>query len=231
MADSQSSPFLINSSSPTEVGTSYEEPFGMDSDHENDVSVHLPSQLSDSNAEDTFIDTSEIEVEFALTGNVSGTSSDETWKDAVDNLKDLTVRFQTQFPPLVCPWAFMSHEERYQRVVGQIERVLLSQIRNGLVQGETELSFTYPDYSDWSCVKYHPGYGLLPNMNSPKMVNTRLENRGSAAKYSLIVLTLWSILELFDQDSFVTKRELYYQHINDYRSQVGQHFFHFGLCS
>ncbi|XP_059086270.1 meiotic recombination protein SPO11-like isoform X2 [Tigriopus californicus] len=126
----------------------------------------------------------------------------------------------THFPPMVCPWTFMSHEERYQRVVGQIEGLLLSQIQNGMVQGDAPLGFTYPDYSDWSQVQYHPGYGLRPNLSASRMITTRLENRGSATKYSLIVLTLWSILELFDQDSFVTKRELYYQHINHYRSQV-----------
>ncbi len=84
-------------------------------------------------------------------------------------------------------------------------------------------AFVYPNLASWNNVRFCPRRGLLPRFDEhgEALVKTvtALNHRGSARKYSLLLLMLWEVRRLCLEGSFSTRRDVYYRYPNDFSSQ------------
>ena len=130
-------------------------------------------------------------------------------------------------PPSPSPWSLLDKDEARARAMEAVETEVEKQLEAFMEDGRLE--FAYPKLSSPRNVRFDPLRGTMPVESDAAAVTTTalLEQRPRpsmqasvrARKYSLILLTLQKVWRLLETNAFATKREIYYESVNEYESQ------------
>jgi meiotic recombination protein SPO11 len=129
----------------------------------------------------------------------------EMLEQSISSLKEYMVQMFNHYPVMETSWFGMDRVEQAALSYQKVEEVLVA-----VSEGETLL---YPSLNDWSNIQFHPAYGLLPLMESPKM------SQITKSKLEKVVMVLEIMLGLIESSSRTTKRDIFYQHFCDFSSQ------------
>lgn len=148
----------------------------------------------------------------------------ETVSNILDQWKFDQIELASESDSSFCStWSNGSSQEDRIVVLNAIEDVIYRHMcrTEGLnmvhdFEEEKAPCFTYPAYRDWRNVEYIPSQGLVPINSEIKTTTISVGN----AKYGRIMLTLQCIHSLLCENIFATKRELFYQHVNNYGCQA-----------
>jgi len=129
----------------------------------------------------------------------------EVLEQSINSLKEYMDQMFYHYPVMETTWTNMNREEQAVLSYQKVEEVL-----EAVREGETLL---YPSLNDWSNIQFHPAYGLLPVMESPKM------SQITKSKLGKVIMVLEVMLGLIESGSRTTKRDIFYQHFCDFSSQ------------
>lgn len=130
----------------------------------------------------------------------------EVLDQSINVLREYMLEMFSHYPPMETIWFSMTREEQAELAYEKVEDVV-----EAVKEGETCL--LYPSLNDWSNIQFHPAYGLLPQMEDPKM------SQITKNKLQKVVMVLDVILKLLISSCRTTKRDIFYQHFCDFSSQ------------
>ena len=138
-------------------------------------------------------------------------------KRGYTSLRDLNISihdfYENFIPQKVSWWYELEIEQRQSEILARVEECLKKK------DVLDKPPFVYPR-KGWENVYNHPGYGLLRQPDSHLILTSIWYSEEDNTTYSRIVFVLKVIRQLLISRTRTTKRDIYYQNINFFTSQV-----------
>ena len=147
----------------------------------------------------------------SLTGEIEVTAEGVLY--ALSAPQSYVLEFHSASPPAeVNSWYEMQPEERRQEILARVEECLSEQMSG-------QPRFIYPS-REWYNVYYHRGYGLLPVSPEHLGLSTICWTEEPGCLYDRVMFVLNVMRQLLVTNSRTTKRDIYYQNVAEFSSQV-----------